>query len=361
MKFLYPYCISSLLIASALSGCKKEPLRSLQIPKESAQTAEPDQNEQTSQSAQTSVIAWSLPEKWQEEAGSGMRYATIMIPAEGEPVQLSVTPLGVAAGSVGPNVTRWAGQVGITDLSGEQMQRAVSTVTVAGQPATLVNLQGPAGADQPAQQLLAAIVPRPDRVWFFKIQDTAPRVEPLAEAFKQFILSVHFGGHVHAEESMASSNVAIPLPQSGETITYQKPQAWLEDPSKGDVRVASLIIKGEDDDANLSVTRFPGSVGGLLANINRWRGQVHLPAITTLEEQDLSDAKVGDEAAASIDLVEPTEKEHADDAKRVVVVMVSRQGMTWFFKLSGPNELLEKNKDAFAAFLHSVKFVVDSK
>ena len=44
------------------------------------------------------------------------------------------------------------------------------------------------------------------------------------------------------------------------------------------------------------------------------------------------------------------------ETRRILGVVVLRRGQTWFFKMTGPADLVEKQKPAFEAFLKSVRF-----
>src|ERR1041384_5761452 len=62
----------------------------------------------------------------------------------------------------------------------------------------------------------------------------------------------------------------VPNPQ------WTVPKDWQEGKASS-MRRASLVAKGEDGQtAEIAVTVFPGSVGGLVMNLNRWRGQIEL-------------------------------------------------------------------------------------
>ncbi|QKK08577.1 MAG: hypothetical protein HND58_10645 [Planctomycetota bacterium] len=57
------------------------------------------------------------------------------------------------------------------------------------------------------------------------------------------------------------------------------PDGWTEDPQPRQMRLATYLVSGPEGPQEVAVTRFAGRVGGELANINRWRGQMGLPAI----------------------------------------------------------------------------------
>jgi hypothetical protein len=92
-------------------------------------------------------------------------------------------------------------------------------------------------------------------------------------------------------------------------------------------------------------------VGGLAANLNRWRGQIGLPP--------LEGAAVGASTEALdanglhftlVDFAGAT----PGSQKRILAALTSWQGATWFFKLMGPEALVEDEKPVFTAFLKTV-------
>jgi hypothetical protein len=62
-------------------------------------------------------------------------------------------------------------------------------------------------------------------------------------------------------------------------ITLKTPPRWQPQPP-APMRKASFVVEGaEGAKVDISVTSFQGESGGLLANINRWRGQLDLDAV----------------------------------------------------------------------------------
>ncbi|MGD9723536.1 MAG: hypothetical protein AB7O59_19360 [Pirellulales bacterium] len=91
---------------------------------------------------------WTLPEGWQQRAGSEIRYATLVIPAEAGPLELSVTELPKPPGDdenyALVNINRWRGQLRLPPIAREQLATESKSIEVAGAQATLVNLLGTA-------------------------------------------------------------------------------------------------------------------------------------------------------------------------------------------------------------------------
>ena len=99
----------------------------------------------------------------------------------------------------------------------------------------------------------------------------------------------------------------------------------------------------------VAVTKFPGSVGGMLMNINRWRQQVGLPEIAEISEQPVEPRDVAGGNAEVLDLVGPT-------GRSMSVYIVPRGAMTWFLKMDGKTEQVDAQRAAFDEFMASVGF-----
>lgn len=148
--------------------------------------------------------------------------------------------------------------------------------------------------------------------------------------------------------SMAST--AVPT-ASGQGLTWTAPASWKQKATSA-MRKGSYSVLGEGGaEADLSITAFPGDVGGNLANINRWRGQLELAPIS---ESDLSSViQHVDIGELHADLVEFVNTQGAK-SQRMIGAIVPYDNATWFFKLTGPDTLVAGERDAFLAFLKTV-------
>ncbi len=151
-----------------------------------------------------------------------------------------------------------------------------------------------------------------------------------------------------AGDSMA--NTAVPT--GSDSLGWTAPAGWIAK-APGAMRKGSFTVKGADGaEADLSITAFPGDTGGLLANLNRWRGQLALPP---LAESQLDGALVHTDAnGLHFEVVDFTGTAK-DVPTRIVGAVLSRPGETWFFKLMGPDALVAGQKPAFLDFLRTVK------
>ncbi|MFA6289597.1 MAG: hypothetical protein WC661_19630 [Opitutaceae bacterium] len=145
------------------------------------------------------------------------------------------------------------------------------------------------------------------------------------------------------------ASTAVPT-ASGDNLVWTAPAAW-EARTASAMRKATYVITGDAGaTAELAITAFPGDVGGNLANVNRWRGQLGLPPI---------DAGALPSALVHVDFnglhADVVELAGPDGAKRVLGAIVPVGGVTWFFKLTGPAPLVLREKNAFLDFLKTVK------
>jgi hypothetical protein len=139
--------------------------------------------------------------------------------------------------------------------------------------------------------------------------------------------------------------------------TWKLPSGWREVADPRPPRKATLIVPGEPAPADLSVTVFPGDVGGLLANINRWRREVGLAEIDQSQIHDVS-SHVNVEGQTSVSHVvflESPTPPSGSPAPAILGAIVPGADHTWFFKLKGPVSVLEAESDRFRTFLSSVR------
>lgn len=147
------------------------------------------------------------------------------------------------------------------------------------------------------------------------------------------------------------ASTAVPT-AGGPGLTWSAPDAWRAKPV-GAMRKGSFTVPGEaGTTGDLSITAFPGAVGGELANINRWRGQIALPPIA---EGDLAAATFRFTANGLAFTVVDLAGADPANPQRILGGMTPYQDTMWFFKLTGPDALVARAKPAFLDFLQTVK------
>lgn len=156
---------------------------------------------------------------------------------------------------------------------------------------------------------------------------------------------------IPANDRAAMANTAVTT-ASGPGLGWTAPAAWTAGPELP-MRKATLLISGDSGaNAELAITAFPGDVGGNLANVNRWRQQLGTPPISEAElGTALQHMHVG---PLHVDVVELIGS-GMSPTQRVLGAIVPYSGSTWFFKMTGPDDLVAREKPAFLAFLQTIR------
>jgi hypothetical protein len=94
---------------------------------------------------------WTLPAGWQEQGGSQIRYATLVLPGDGKPLEVSVTVLPKSEGDdeqyLLVNVNRWRNQLQLPPIDAVQLSAEAKRIPLEGATATVVNLLGAASGE----------------------------------------------------------------------------------------------------------------------------------------------------------------------------------------------------------------------
>ena len=134
--------------------------------------------------------------------------------------------------------------------------------------------------------------------------------------------------------------------EAGE-IGYTAPETWEEVPASG-IRKANFKVTDDNGSAEITILTFPGDVGGRLANINRWRGQVGLAEATP---EDLPAYTEGMDIAKHRGLYVRLEGE----TQSILGALLPFHGSTWFFKMLGDTDTVLANEAAMKQFLGTIE------
>ncbi|MES1167096.1 MAG: hypothetical protein ABUL68_03760, partial [Pseudomonadota bacterium] len=137
-----------------------------------------------------------------------------------------------------------------------------------------------------------------------------------------------------------------PPPSDGPALRWKAPADWQAKAASA-MRKGSYTVGG----AEVAITVFAGDVGGVLANVNRWRGQAGLAPV---DEAGL-DAVTTQLTANGLHFIATDAAGTGPAATRIVAVLVPWQGTTWFFKLTGPSDAVDRAKPAFLDFIQTVE------
>jgi hypothetical protein len=309
-------------------------------------------------------LTWKTPEGWTEVPPGEMRVASFKIQGQnGKQADVSVVPLPGMPGTDDANVNRWRGQVGLPSVSPEELKKSGENVEAAGQPAQLYDIAGQNPGNGEAARILGVIQHRADAVWFFKMTGDADLVEQQKPAFVAFLKSVNFTAAA-APTGLPASHPPVgdmgTLMAPTATISsegkpnWQVPAGWQE-VSGGQFLVAKFTIAGDSGAVAVNVSSSPGEGGGLVGNVNRWRGQLGLAPLSEGEVNKSATAIDVQGGKASLVDLSGTDA-RTGQPTRLVGVMVPQSGQTWFYKLMGNAKVVESQKDAFTQFVQSAKY-----
>lgn len=351
-------------VAGLFLGCeRKDPIQTYNAPKDppmAQATASPASNNTPAAAAASDEPAWTVPQGWSAQTPGSMTHAAYQV---GSDPNVKVT-VSVAGGDLKANINRWEGQLGLKPS--EDLSKITKTEKVAGVDATLVDLTNE------GKRMLAAIIPQGNKQWFIKFMGPADEVGKQKENFDAFVKSFHFdhSGHSHAAadnkpatETPKNTTPANPHadPHAGLSMIpgvteYKLPDGWKVDPTPRQMRAATIIVGAGNETADLAVSRMGANFGDMLANVNRWRGQVGLGPVNDAGAAKGQDVTLAQGPAVIFDFAGP--EDQGANRKRMLVGMTQfpNSQTVWFFRLLGPHDVVAKNKPAFETFVKSIKF-----
>ena len=140
-------------------------------------------------------------------------------------------------------------------------------------------------------------------------------------------------------------------PSSAQDLAWTAPSNWEVVPASGVRRGSFKVANTEGESADISVIAFPGDVGGLTANANRWRDQVGLPRLPDAEVQ--ASVEHLDTPTFHLDFVNYLGTANGVPT-RVAGAILEHQGESWFFKIIGPSSIVDAEMESFRAFLQTI-------
>jgi hypothetical protein len=268
--------------------------------------------------------SWKLPSGWTQLPGDGeLRVATLVVSGDEPPEVTVVTLTGYT--NVAPqefalnNLNRWRGQMQLDPIDYVDLNDAIEEFNVDGKPAVLANLAG-------------------------EFKSSSPPFAAMGHADSQF------PAVGPAERPGAPIGPAPPPVAAASDPTYELPQGWR---TASNDTVSSLAFEVVDGDESVRIT--VSSVGGdMLANVNRWRGQLGLGRVTPEQlAASLKRIEVAGTQAEYIALVGP---ETADPRETILAAAASVRGVPWVIRLKGDWQLAERERTRFEAFVTSLRF-----
>lgn len=352
-----------------LAGCSREEVRTYRVPKETnAPAAKPDAAAMAAAhghglGATLPQITYKAPQGWEAQDSGGVRIVRFLIQGRNEQAaDVGVVPLPGANVKTSDLLNMIRSQVELEPVTEADLPTLGQKVPVGSLQGDLFEMAStnPLIEQKFKARVLMAAVKREETLWLFKLAGADDLVRDQRPAFLEFLKSVGFeaapaGGVAQGMPNPhAGMAPGTAMPPAANAPQWEVPAGWQQQPP-GSMVIGRFALGTPDAKAEVTVSSFPGDTGGLVANVNRWRGQVGLEPVdaAAVEKQtEPLDLTVG--KATLVD-VTGTDRKSSQPA-RLIGVIVPRGGQTWFFKMVGQPELVGREKAALLKFIQSTKF-----
>jgi hypothetical protein len=179
-------------------------------------------------------------------------------------------------------------------------------------------------------------------------------MKPILAILPAVLLALLLGCANRQLDRRSNSSAALsPAIASPEAPQWLVPTGWVTVEPPGPFQVAAFAILDGSGDAHVFVMALTNYTYGLFANVNRCREQVGLPPIDASILKDNSRPV----KTASGDL--GTAFRIVGKEKSILFAAFTRGEVTWFFKMTAPNALAERERDAFDHFIGSFRLSCD--
>jgi len=154
--------------------------------------------------------------------------------------------------------------------------------------------------------------------------------------------------HVHNEQTATAP--------SKPALSWKRPKSWRDEPSSG-MRIAAFSIEGGNATGTCTIIRLSGAAGGLEANVQRWIGQLNLPAMSP-EQLDVflgKQKKISSSGGLEILIVDLTTLgSGTDDEPTILAAVLTLESSSYFIKLNGPAGLVNGERASFLELCRSL-------
>jgi hypothetical protein len=360
MRFGRSLVICPVLVGALLVACEKNSeIRVYRVSKAPLEESAPQQQDAMPTNtapprmpgglAPTAASAVTTPPNWEPQPLSQMRQASFLVKGDNNAIaDISFVSLGTAAGDVLDNVNRWLDQLGQPPITEQKLGDIAQRLRTSLGDVIIVDLAGlPQDAD-PARdgRIIAAMATTGNSTLFFKMRGNADLTEAQKGDFIKWVAAV-----CNAKTETRSPQMAA-MPPAGAgapQIKWKTPESWTELPPSS-MRYASFSVSdGNGGKIDISIVTFAGDGGSDADNVNRWRGQIGLaPIDAAAVPSQVTSLKTADITFSTTDI--------AGAKARTLAAWTRRDGRVWFFKATGPNASVEKEKSNFVKFIESIRF-----
>lgn len=379
MKTLNSRALGLFVLAVSLAGCDREgtrtitesrvaskPFRAVKLDATSAErfdmarhmggampgAEKPDKGPaQGSPHGQAKLLVWDLPPGWKEKPAEQMRQGSFAVAGNPE-ADCSIVLLPGEAGGLDANVNRWLAQVGAPALSHEAIA-ALPARALLGAKGTVIEGTGTytgmgQGQDKPGFKLVGVISQRAIRgnpaTCFLKMVGPAAVIDAERAHFDALCDSI--------KTPLDGADEPAP-PENTAPVEWTAPSEWRR-LGAAPMRVVSF---GAATQSECYVSVLPGDAGGLAANLNRWRGQLGMPALDDASIAALPKVKL---LGQDVPLIEAagsyTDMQGQAHTSYAMLGAVGKKGdSSVFVRMLGPEAELKSERERFVAFASSLR------
>jgi hypothetical protein len=329
-----------LLLATTLHGRAGDQIRVYTVPKEHP-ASPPAQAQPASGAADIPVnsapVRWTLPAGWEEKPAAGIRLGSFAVHGgNGGNAEVAITSFPGLVGSELDNVNRWRNELALPPVGADD---------VASEPVTVDSVQGKLfDITGVAARTVVAMLLRNGSSWFIKLRGDTAAVAAAKPVFLEFLKSVRFGG----------AGVEAPLVEGASKGNV--PAQWVETAPSSPMILKSFSVVGDAGaKADITVSSLLGEGGGVLANLNRWRGQLGQPPAEESQLDGMTEPLATQDGKATLVDIVGTDAKTGQPA-RLIAAIVPRGDKTWFYKLMGDSNVVEGQKNSFVEFVKTVQY-----
>jgi hypothetical protein len=339
-RAFFKFLLSSTLALSFFSCTEEASIQSYSIPSE----------------YEGPIVSWKLPDNWGENLDlSGPMAGSFHIKTKDGPKgRIGVMPFREQVSTV--DVANMFGrEMGYPTFTESTLASLVQEKEIGNRTFEWLVLKAKRDpAFSSPRTALLALLRQEGETWLFPFIADQKLVLQESENFTRFLESCSLRSAkdkpITARSPLSKTitkKPSAPPPPRDNPWTWEIPSTW-KDGKTSSMRIASLSVGDQNgSELDISVTTFPGDVGGLLANVNRWVGQIELSPVSQSSLDKY--CKPFTIAGNSGHFIEA----YGDkDALLAGILFLEKE--SWFFKLLGTRNLAEKEKKNFIKFLNSI-------
>ncbi|MFV1958187.1 MAG: hypothetical protein ACC662_02115 [Planctomycetota bacterium] len=306
--------------------------------------------------------AYMVPEGWTLLPPRPLRDLGFRV-ANDPQAECTFTVLPGTGGGMAANVNRWRRQLGLEPATDEEIE-ALEKQGFLGLPARRVDLTGTYGGmrgDQGLEnaRLLGLIAVLPKNALFLKMVGPADVVEAERAHFDAFAASLKPKPHARPTTPSGrgqppSEGPAPAGPGRPPALRWDVPEGWEERPARP-MREVTLAPKGsKGTEAYVAILR--GDAGGMAANINRWRGQMGQPPLSSAEIAALLRLEVLGREGVLVQIEGEFRGQGGEQAEGAALLgfVLLRDEDAVFVKMTGPADEVRTEKANFETFCRSL-------